>query len=48
MSFIAETFIFLYVGMDALDKEKWKMTDVRFVLELLNLLEIMMVVHILA
>ncbi|KAH9604813.1 hypothetical protein KSS87_001976 [Heliosperma pusillum] len=24
MSFIAETFIFLYVGMDALDVEKWK------------------------
>ncbi|XP_065007224.1 sodium/hydrogen exchanger 4-like isoform X6 [Musa acuminata AAA Group] len=24
MSFIAETFIFLYVGMDALDIEKWK------------------------
>lgn len=27
-SFIAETFIFLYVGMDALDKEKWKLTNV--------------------
>ncbi|KAM0942526.1 putative cation/H+ exchanger, cation/H+ exchanger, CPA1 family, sodium/solute symporter superfamily [Dioscorea sansibarensis] len=26
LSFIAETFIFLYVGMDALDLEKWKMT----------------------
>ncbi|KAJ8534424.1 hypothetical protein K7X08_016152 [Anisodus acutangulus] len=26
MSFIAETFIFLYVGMDALDIEKWKMS----------------------
>ncbi|KAJ7963707.1 Sodium/hydrogen exchanger [Quillaja saponaria] len=26
MSFIAETFIFLYVGMDALDIEKWRMT----------------------
>ncbi|KAH9329324.1 hypothetical protein KI387_001432, partial [Taxus chinensis] len=25
MSFIAEVFIFLYVGMDALDIEKWKM-----------------------
>ncbi len=25
MSFIAETFIFLYVGMDALDVDKWKM-----------------------
>lgn len=24
MSFVAETFIFLYVGMDALDVEKWK------------------------
>lgn len=29
LSFIAETFIFLYVGMDALDKDKWNMTDVR-------------------
>ncbi|QCE03943.1 solute carrier family 9 [Vigna unguiculata] len=29
MSFIAETFIFLYVGMDALDIEKWKMTKLR-------------------
>lgn len=28
LSFIAETFIFLYVGMDALDKDKWNMTDV--------------------
>eukprot|EP00249_Psilotum_nudum_P011860 c23429_g1_i1 orf=170-1846(+) len=28
LSFIAETFIFLYVGMDALDKDKWKMTNV--------------------
>lgn len=28
LSFIAETFIFLYVGMDALDKDKWKKTDV--------------------
>ncbi|KAK4398583.1 Sodium/hydrogen exchanger 4 [Sesamum angolense] len=26
MSFIAETFIFLYVGMDALDTQKWKMS----------------------
>ncbi|CAH9073543.1 unnamed protein product [Cuscuta epithymum] len=24
LSFVAETFIFLYVGMDALDIEKWK------------------------
>ncbi|KAK7387136.1 hypothetical protein VNO78_27664 [Psophocarpus tetragonolobus] len=30
MSFIAETFIFLYVGMDALDIEKWKMTKLSF------------------
>ncbi|KAG0616149.1 hypothetical protein M758_5G093600 [Ceratodon purpureus] len=29
MSFIAETFIFLYVGMDALDIDKWKMTKSR-------------------
>lgn len=29
MSFIAETFIFLYVGMDALDIEKWKMSQQR-------------------
>ncbi|KAL0443314.1 UNVERIFIED_CONTAM: Sodium/hydrogen exchanger 4 [Sesamum latifolium] len=26
MSFIAETFIFLYVGMDALDTQKWRMS----------------------
>ncbi|KAL0560714.1 hypothetical protein IC582_001127 [Cucumis melo] len=26
MSFVAETAIFLYVGMDALDIEKWKIT----------------------
>jgi len=30
MSFIAETFIFLYVGMDALDLDKWKMTRSTF------------------
>jgi len=30
MSFIAETFIFLYVGMDALDLDKWKMTQSSF------------------
>ncbi|TQD86432.1 hypothetical protein C1H46_028035 [Malus baccata] len=30
MSFIAETFIFLYVGMDALDIEKWKLTKLRY------------------
>ncbi|XP_057432571.1 sodium/hydrogen exchanger 4 [Lotus japonicus] len=30
MSFIAETFIFLYVGMDALDLAKWKMTELSF------------------
>ncbi|XP_027062355.1 sodium/hydrogen exchanger 4-like isoform X2 [Coffea arabica] len=29
MSFIAETFIFLYVGMDALDIEKWKLSKLR-------------------
>lgn len=28
MSFIAETFIFLYVGMDALDVDKWKMVQI--------------------
>lgn len=28
MSLVAETFIFLYVGMDALDKDKWQMTNV--------------------
>ncbi|KAH7447621.1 hypothetical protein KP509_01G114300 [Ceratopteris richardii] len=28
LSFIAETFIFLYVGMDSLDKDKWNMTNV--------------------
>ncbi|XP_054796708.1 sodium/hydrogen exchanger 4 isoform X1 [Prosopis cineraria] len=30
MSFIAETFIFLYVGMDALDMEKWRITNLSF------------------
>lgn len=30
MSFIAETFIFLYVGMDALDIEKWRLTKLRY------------------
>ncbi|CAN1220749.1 Sodium/hydrogen exchanger 4 [Linum grandiflorum] len=30
LSFVAETFIFLYVGMDALDIEKWKMTKLSF------------------
>ncbi|XP_004294053.1 PREDICTED: sodium/hydrogen exchanger 4 isoform X1 [Fragaria vesca subsp. vesca] len=30
MSFIAETFIFLYVGMDALDIEKWRLTKLSF------------------
>ncbi|KAJ9562721.1 hypothetical protein OSB04_007881 [Centaurea solstitialis] len=30
MSFIAETFIFLYVGMDALDYEKWKLNLLSF------------------
>ncbi|MQM21007.1 hypothetical protein Taro_054037, partial [Colocasia esculenta] len=30
MSFIAETFIFLYVGMDALDIEKWKVSKTSF------------------
>ncbi|XP_057983920.1 sodium/hydrogen exchanger 4 isoform X1 [Malania oleifera] len=30
MSFIAETFIFLYVGMDALDIEKWKTSKLSF------------------
>nr|XP_043630292.1 sodium/hydrogen exchanger 4 [Erigeron canadensis] len=30
LSFIAETFIFLYVGMDALDYEKWKVSMLSF------------------
>jgi hypothetical protein len=30
MSFIAETLIFLYVGMDALDIEMWRMTKLRW------------------
>nr|XP_043618800.1 sodium/hydrogen exchanger 4-like [Erigeron canadensis] len=30
LSFIAETFIFLYVGMDALDYQKWKMNILSF------------------
>jgi hypothetical protein len=29
LSFIAETFLFLYVGMDALDIEKWKFASDR-------------------
>nr|GEZ86031.1 sodium/hydrogen exchanger 4-like isoform X2 [Tanacetum cinerariifolium] len=29
LSFIAETFIFLYVGMDALDYQKWKVSALR-------------------
>jgi len=32
MSFISEVFIFLYVGMNALDIEKWKMVKVSGVL----------------
>ena len=31
MSFIAETFIFLYVGTDVFDMEKWKMTKLGYV-----------------
>lgn len=31
MSFVAETFIFLYVGMDALDIEKWRVVSDRYV-----------------
>ncbi|KAI5014928.1 hypothetical protein ZWY2020_056318 [Hordeum vulgare] len=31
LSFIAETFIFLYVGMDALDLDKWKTTQASLV-----------------
>ncbi|KAK3129071.1 hypothetical protein QOZ80_6BG0471130 [Eleusine coracana subsp. coracana] len=30
LSFIAETFIFLYVGMDALDIDKWKTSEASF------------------
>ncbi|OAY55678.2 sodium/hydrogen exchanger 4 [Manihot esculenta] len=30
MSYVAETFIFLYVGMDALDIEKWKTSKLSF------------------
>ncbi|KAK4767798.1 hypothetical protein SAY87_002939 [Trapa incisa] len=30
MSLVAETFIFLYVGMDALDIEKWKVSKLSF------------------
>ncbi|RWW43696.1 hypothetical protein BHE74_00050614 [Ensete ventricosum] len=31
LSFIAEVFLFLYVGMDALDIEKWRSVSNRFV-----------------
>ncbi|KAK2987067.1 hypothetical protein RJ640_004793 [Escallonia rubra] len=37
MSFIAETFIFLYVGMDALDIEKWKTSKLSYLLFLILL-----------
>nr|BAF01696.1 sodium proton exchanger [Arabidopsis thaliana] len=30
LSFIAETFIFLYVGTDALDFTKWKTSSLRY------------------
>lgn len=30
LSFLAETFIFLYVGMDALDIEKWRFVSDRY------------------
>lgn len=30
MSFMAETIIFLYVGMDALDIDKWKKSETRY------------------
>lgn len=30
LSFVAETFIFLYVGMDALDIEKWRFVSDRY------------------
>jgi hypothetical protein len=33
LSFIAETFIFLYVGMDALDIDKWKTSKERWAIE---------------
>lgn len=32
LSFIAEVFLFLYVGTDALDIEKWKFVSDRFVI----------------
>ena len=31
LSFVAEIFIFLYVGMDALDIEKWRFVSDRYV-----------------
>lgn len=30
LSFVAEIFIFLYVGMDALDIEKWRVISDRY------------------
>lgn len=37
-SFVSEIFIFLYVGMDALDIEKWKFASNRYLIEtLINL-----------
>lgn len=38
MSFVAETAIFLYVGMDALDIEKWKITKLRYQFTVLSFL----------
>jgi hypothetical protein len=35
LSFIAEIFLFLYVGMDALDIEKWKLASSRYLLLLI-------------
>ena len=36
MSYVAETVIFLYVGMDALDIEKWKTSKIKYYLVLLK------------
>lgn len=44
MSFLAETFIFVYVGMDALDTEKWNKTSTREVFALFWMLLLLTVV----
>lgn len=43
LSFISETFLFLYVGMDALDIEKWKFVSDRY--KIYIILDMFMNIH---